>query len=169
MTDYILFDRATGVIENIVTSSPDHILFQTMGGTRGHAEIEGPFRTVAFDDGVVTQSFNLDAVRAPLLRRIDAEALAIVADPFAAIHATKAEEARGGGEMPLITAEAAATGKTPADVAKAVMDQAEAAKATAQAIELKRITAKQAVREGATILAIVNAATVDWSALIAEA
>jgi hypothetical protein len=176
MTDYILFDRVTGDVKSITTSTPDHILFQTMGGALGYAEIEGRFRTTSIVDGVVTQSFDLDAVRGPLLRRIDAEAEACrgrfitTGSGQAITYLAKQQEAAAWladarANVPILTAEAGATGATVAELAADVSTAAAAWIRTGAKIEAARRGAKKAIREAADIISMTTAATVDWAVL----
>jgi hypothetical protein len=178
MTDYILFDRATGDLRSLTTCTSDQIMFQTMGGVLGYAEIEGAFRTTTLVDGMVTHSFNLDAIRTPLLRRIDAEAEAcrgrfITAGSGQAItYFAKQQEAvafiaDASASVPILTAEAAAIGVTVAELAAEVSTAAVAWLTIGAKIEAARRGAKKAITDASDILAMTTAAAINWASVVA--
>jgi len=106
-----------------------------------------------------------EAVRAYLCRRVDEEALGLLADPFDAIHAAQAAEARREvSPTPYLDALRKATGQTVKQTIDAVKEQADAADARKADINAKRQAAKQAVRAAASMTEIIAAAMVDWDA-----
>ncbi|QTH22009.1 hypothetical protein HRJ34_00245 [Rhizorhabdus wittichii] len=110
----------------------------------------------------------IEAVRIPLIAAIDdaAEARLQALMPTAAravVYAAKEDEARSGAtSSPFLDAEAEATGVPRKDLVKAVIAKSDAFRAAAVAIEAKRQAAKKAVRDAATIPAIIAAGEVDW-------
>lgn len=161
MAEYLIFDPVAQEAHRR-TLAPDQVPFNTNGGLWHVLELDGEYRSVTFAPGSMTETFDFDAIRRPLLRKIDAEALALTADPFAAVHAAKEAEARASGRGRLILAEAEATAQCPATVARAVIAKADAARARVAAIEVKRIAAKRALAAADSIPALIEASKVAW-------
>jgi hypothetical protein len=152
MADYLLYDPKTEECRGIITISPEQLAYNVEGGQLIALEIDGSFRNIKFDGGVAVETFDMEAIRRPLLAKIDADALAQVADPFAAIHAAQEAEARNlTGPTPYLDALVSATGQARADLAASIIAQADAATALKLKVNASRQAAKQAVRGASTL------------------
>lgn len=160
--DYLIFDPTEGEIKGIYSLAPEQVPFNTKGGAYVALELDGKFRQVNVVEGDIVERHDFDVLRRPLIGRIDAEAIALTADPFAAAHAAKLAEARGTGPWPKIDREAEATGQTRAEVIAAILARAEAAEARCDAVEVKRIAAKRAIAAARTIPELIAASQVSW-------
>jgi hypothetical protein len=119
---------------------------------------------------------DIDAIRAPLLRRIDADAEACrgrfitTGSGQAITYLAKQQEAAAfladaNASVPILMAEAAATGATVAELAAEVSAAAAAWLVIGAKIEAARRGAKKAIGEAADILGMTTAAAIDWAAL----
>jgi hypothetical protein len=166
--DYLIYDPVSKEI-NLLSIAEEQLPYNTNGGKWIAVELDGRFRTVATNRaGRPVESFNYDAVRNPLLRKIDAAAEALrgsVAASQASIYAAKEAEARDlKGPTPYLDSEAKARGVTRAELATAVLANADAARAISISTEAKRTAAKAAVRSETSIPKMIAAAMVDWDA-----
>jgi hypothetical protein len=172
--DYLLFNPETGEIRGPVNASPSQIHFNTEGGAFAIFEMDASegWRTVEIvkdDKGApvgLTERFNFDLLRNPLLRAIDADADAEIAPLIAAgtrgaVYAAKEVEARRkGGARPILAAEAKGMGIATDDLAAQVRAKADAARADAEAIgriEARRRNAKAAVLAASELVDILRA------------
>ncbi len=135
MAYYLLFDRDAETVKGPYMLSPEQLFHNTNGGQLKAFELDdwNDWRTVEVKEGRLVDNYNLAALTGPLLRSIDAQADALIAPLMATVnrtqlYAAKVAEARGKGDKPLLTAEAAETGEAVADLAKKVIANAEAAR-----------------------------------------
>jgi len=165
MPDYLLYNPETNEVEGNPTLSEDQLAYNIKGGTLFAFELDAEYRSVKLIDGVLQERFDLDAVKRPLLRRIDAEALALIVDPFEAIHAAQAGEAHAlDAPTPYIDAIAAETGKDRRSVAASVLARASEAERLRVAVNAKRQAAKALIGAATTLPALYQAAQVEWDA-----
>lgn len=175
MPDYIRFRRSDGAIVQyggdhsvqamLAQVDEEHDVLETDGPAQAWQDVPtmmpGPDGSPIEGTARITVP-NWDAVRGGVLRKIDAAAAALTEDPLATVHALKLAEARSDGLRPLLEAEAEATGQPIGDLVKLVLAKGEQAEARQRAVEVKRITARQAVRAMVDPRQIKAASTVDW-------
>jgi len=174
---WVMFERTTGLIKQVgqddylPRGDSLHGVIEADPGVRGYGEVDGVFQL----------SINFDAIRRPILRRIDEQAnvarAAFVPDGIqAAVYGMKTLEAQAwtpGNDpatAPMLAAEAAAVGLSIDVLAQAVMANAALWTGVAAATEAARRKAKIDVEAlGDDVLALAAMPPIDWVAVISGA
>lgn len=162
MADYLLYDPTADELRGIITVAPEQLAYNVEGGKLIALELDGIYRDVRIEEGRMIETFDLDAIRRPLLRAIDREALERMSSPLDAIHAEQAAEARGEKPHFYLTAIAERSGKSVGEIIGAVLAEAEAADSRKASANALRLAAKDALRAADQIPDMVRAATVAW-------
>lgn len=176
MAHIIILDSATGAIHNFGELPISEMQYQDM---TGKLWLEFPASGVTREvvNGVTMIGLDLTVLRPALYARIDAEAEAFCkgfvtpGETQMVRYQRKEAQARAyladsNASVPMLEAEATATGVTVATLAATVVAIADAWGGIMDVVEGARIGAKKAVLAAATAPDAVLAAQVDWQALI---
>lgn len=153
MPDYLIYDPDSNEIVGNPTLSEQQLPFNVKGNQIAF-ELDGEYYRFSMDagTGIPSQSFNIDAVRRPLIAKVDRLAAEAMSDPFEAIHTAQAAEASAlDGPTPFIDAIAAQTGRDRKDVAASIAAKANAEHARRVAINARRLADKAAISAASNI------------------
>ncbi|KKC24938.1 hypothetical protein [Sphingomonas sp. SRS2] len=166
MDDYLIYDPDANEV-HLRSMRPEQLPFNTEGGTWPAVKLDGKYRTISFVDGVPVETFDLDAVRNPVLRLVEARADALIAPLLAtgvraAVYDAKVTEAGNlDAPTPLLDAEAQAMGVTTPELAEQVLANVAESftdREAIGAIEAERRTAKASIIVAAGLPEIMLAA-----------
>ncbi|RXR28962.1 hypothetical protein [Sphingobium fluviale] len=176
MAHLIILDTATGAVHQFGEFPLSEMRYQDLAG-KIWFEFPASGITREIVNGSTVLSLDLTLLRPALYARIDAEAEAFCKD-FVTPGETqmvryqrKEAQARAyladsNASVPMLEAEAAATGVIVATLAATVVAIADAWGGIMDVVEGARIGAKKAVLDAATAPEAVLAAQVDWQALV---
>lgn len=176
MPHIVILDAATGAIHQFGTMPLTEMQYQDLTGRIWFEFPEtGIVRTVV--NGATVLSLDLTLLRPVLYAQIDSAAEAFCksfvtpGETQMVRYQRKEAQARAyladsNASVPMLEAEAAATGVTVATLAATVVGLADAWGAIMDAVEGARIGAKKAVLDATTAPEAVLAAQVDWEGLL---
>ncbi|AYJ86209.1 hypothetical protein D3Y57_09830 [Sphingomonas paeninsulae] len=178
MTDFVKYDLDTGAFRGAGSTSDDHVDQQASTGIGVVRALQDVLISNTVD-GITLITVDLTPVRGFLTAKIDADAGAfraqfITVSPGQEMtYVFKAAEAKAwvagapDADFPFMAAEAAAGGRTIADVQTEVAYSSALFIKLGSRIEGARMAAKAAVTAATNIKDMVAASAVDWAALAA--
>ena len=171
---YVQFDTQTGAYLGCMTCSEHQAVEQTRSSDTGMLKVRAaPLSTGLGQDGQPFFHFDWEIIRTAVAEDIDAKAEAFCqsyvtpGETQVARYMRKEAEARAwlldnSAAIPMIAAEAAATGTTVADLVNLIIAKAEEWVSIMAAVESKRLAAKQSLAALTNIGEMAAVAEINW-------